>query len=158
GHNMLADPLIIPLVAWLLVAAVSCFGVYVTQRDRPPVSVGKAEPIVLIIPMRGIPPHLRELWQGICAQTRGPLRVMFALESADDPAGAALRTLSVGPPVEIVIAGVATERGQKIHNMLAALSRLKPSDAIVVFADADIAPAPDWLARLLRELEGDRLG
>jgi ceramide glucosyltransferase len=155
---MLVDPLIIPLVAWLLVAALSCFGVYITQRARPPVDDGQAEPIVLIIPMRGIPPHLRELWQGICAQTRGPLRVIFALESADDPAGAALRALTGGPPVEIVIAGVTTERGQKIHNMLAALDRLKPSDAIVVFADADIAPAPDWLARLLRELETKRLG
>jgi ceramide glucosyltransferase len=155
---MLADLLIIPLVAWLLVAALACFGVYITQRARPPVSAGEAEPIVLIIPMRGIPPHLRELWQGICAQTRGPLRVIFALESADDPAGAALRALIGGPPVEIVIAGVATERGQKIHNLLAALGHLEPSDAIVVFGDADIAPAPDWLARLLRELERERLG
>jgi ceramide glucosyltransferase len=155
---MLADLLIIPLVAWLLVAALACFGVYITQRARPPVSAGEAEPIVLIIPVRGIPPHLRELWQGICAQTRGPLRVIFALESADDPAGAALRALIGGPPVEIVIAGVATERGQKIHNLLAALGHLEPSDAIVVFGDADIAPAPDWLARLLRELERERLG
>ena len=155
---MLVDPFILPLVAWLLVAALSCFGVYVTQRARPPVDDSQAEPIVLIIPIRAIPPHLRELWQGICAQTRGPLRVIFALESADDPAGAALRALTGGPPMEIVIAGVTTERGQKVHNMLAALDRLKPSDAIVVFADADIAPAPDWLARLLRELETKRLG
>jgi cellulose synthase/poly-beta-1,6-N-acetylglucosamine synthase-like glycosyltransferase len=155
---MLADPIIIPLVAWLLVAALSCFGVYITQRARPPVNAGEAEPIVLIIPVRGIPPYLRELWQGICAQTRGPLRVIFAVESVDDPAGAVLRALTGGPPVEVVIAGVTTERGQKIHNMLAALGRIEPSDAIVVFADADIAPAPDWLARLSRELERERLG
>src|SRR5215510_14011073 len=155
---MLADPLIIPLAAWLLIAAVSCFGVYITQRARPPLDVAQAEPIVLIIPVRGTPSHLRELWQGIRAQTCGPLRVIFAVESADDPAGAALRALTGGPPFEIVIASGTTERGQKIHNMLAALGRLKPSDAIVVFADADIAPAPDWLARLLRELESKRLG
>src|SRR5262245_54423307 len=155
---MLGDPLIIPLAAWLVVAALSCFGVYITQRARPPVGNSQPEPVVLIIPVRGTPSHLRELWQGICAQTRRPARVIFAIESASDPAGAALRALSGGPPVEIVIAGVATERGQKIHNMLAALGRLEPSDAIVVFADVDIAPAPDWLARLLRELERERLG
>ena len=60
---MLAYPLIIPLVAWLLVAALSCFGVYITQRERPPVNGSQAEPIVLIIPVRWTPPHLRELHQ-----------------------------------------------------------------------------------------------
>src|SRR5215510_1878714 len=155
---MLGDPFIIPLAAWLIVAALSCFGVYITQRERQTVGGSRAEPIALIIPVRGTPSHLRELWQGICAQTRGPLRVIFAVERADDPAGSALRALTGGPPFDIVVAGVATKRGQKIHNMLAALGRVEPSDAIVVFADADIAPAPDWLARLLRDLETGRLG
>jgi len=155
---MLGDPFIIPLAAWLIVAALSCFGVYITQRERPAVGDGRAEAIALIIPVRGTSPYLRELWQGICAQTRGPLRVIFAVERADDPAGSALRALTGGPPFDIVVAGVATKRGQKIHNMLAALGRVEPSDAIVVFADADIAPAPDWLARLLRDLETGRLG
>jgi len=154
---MLGTPLIIPLAAWLIVAALSCFGVYITQRARPAAGDGQVEPIALIIPVRGTPPHLRELWRGICAQTRGPVRVIFVIESADDPAGAALRALTNGPPIEIVIAGVATERGQKIHNMLAALGRITPSDAIVVFADADITPAPDWLARLLRDLDTQHL-
>jgi hypothetical protein len=155
---MLGDPLIIPLAAWLVIAALSCFGVYITQRPRPPVGDIQPEPIVVIIPVRGTPSHLRELWQGICAQSRGPLRVIFAVESVDDPAATALRALTGGPPVEIVVAGVASERGQKIHNMLAALGRLQPADAIVVFADIDIAPTPDWLARLLRDLDSRELG
>jgi len=155
---MFGDPFIVPLAAWLVVAALSCFGVYITQRERPPITIGQIEPTVLIIPVRGIPPHLHELWRGICAQSHRPARVIFAVESAEDPAHAALRALSGGPPVEVVIAGVATKRGQKIHNMLAALARLEPSDAIVVFADADITPAADWLARLLRELDSQRIG
>ena len=155
---MFGDLTIIPLAAWLVVAALSCFGVYITQRDRPAATIGKVEPTVLIVPVRGIPPHLHELRRGICAQSHRATRIIFAVESADDPAHAALRALTGGPPVEIVIAGVATERGQKIHNMLAALVKLEPDDAIVVFADSDIAPAADWLARLLRELDSQRIG
>jgi cellulose synthase/poly-beta-1,6-N-acetylglucosamine synthase-like glycosyltransferase len=155
---MFGDPLIIPLVAWLVVAALSCFGVYITQRKRPPVKVSETERVVLIVPVRGISPHLGELWHGICTQIYRPTRVIFTVESANDPACPALRALTGGPPIEIVVAGVATERGQKIQNMLAALGRLEPDDAIVVFADVDIAPTPDWLARLLRDLGGRDLG
>jgi cellulose synthase/poly-beta-1,6-N-acetylglucosamine synthase-like glycosyltransferase len=84
--------------------------------------------------------------------------VIFAIESAQDPAYTRLRKLTGGPPVEVVIAGESIRRGQKIHNMLAALARLEPNDAIVVFADADIAPATDWLARLLRDLDSQDIG
>jgi hypothetical protein len=155
---MLGDLLIVPLAAWLIVSAIACFGVYIAQRERPPVGVGEVEPTVLIIPMRGIPPHLAELWRGICAQTHRPTRVIFAVESVQDPAYAQLRKLTGGPPVEVVVAGEANRRGQKIHNMLAALARLEPNDAIVVFADADITPAADWLARLLRDLDRQNIG
>ncbi len=153
---MFGDPIIIPLAAWLVVAALSCFGVYITQRARPQVTVDQVEPAVLIIPIRGIPAQLHELWQGICAQSYRPARVLFAVESTADPAHVALQSLRGGPPVEVVIAGVTRERGQKIHNMLAALARLEPNDAIVVFADCDIVPTTDWLARLVRELDSRR--
>jgi hypothetical protein len=149
--------LIIPLAAWLIVAALACFGVYQVQRKRPPAATGQGEPTVLIIPMRGVPEHLGALWQGICAQTHGPIRVMFTVESTADPAYAALNALTGGPPVEIVVAGPATRRGQKVHNLLAAIERLQPEDAVIVFADADIVPAADWLARLVRELDPRKL-
>jgi cellulose synthase/poly-beta-1,6-N-acetylglucosamine synthase-like glycosyltransferase len=155
---MFGDLLIIPLAAWLIVSGVACFGVYIAQRDRAPVTIGEIEPTVLIIPLRGIPTHLPELWRGICAQTHRPARVIFAVESAQDPAYAQLQKLTGGPPVEVIVAGEATRRGQKIHNMLAALGHLEANDAIVVFADCDIAPAADWLARLLRELDRQSIG
>jgi cellulose synthase/poly-beta-1,6-N-acetylglucosamine synthase-like glycosyltransferase len=150
---MFGDFLIVPLAAWLIVSAVACFGVYIAQRERKPVVVAEVEQTVLIIPVRGIPPHLPELWRGICVQTYQPARVIFAVESTQDPVYAQLKKLNGGPPVEVVIAGEAIHRGQKIQNMLAALARLEPTDAIVIFGDADITPAADWLARLLRDLD-----
>jgi len=148
--------LIVPLALWLAVATISCFGVYLAQRDRPPAVGGDFDPAVVIVPVRGVPAHLHEMWQSFCTQSYRPIRIIFAVESAADPAYAALKALAGGPPVEIVVAGLATGRGQKIHNMLAALGRLQPSDAVITFADADIAPDADWLVRLTRELDPRR--
>src|SRR5258708_31193328 len=114
---MFGDPLIIPLAAWLIVSGVACFGVYIAQRERPPVSVGEIEPTVLIVPVRGIPTYLPELWRGICTQTHRPARVIFAVESTQDPAYTPPHKLTRGPPVEVVVAGEATPPGQKNHNI-----------------------------------------
>ena len=55
--------------------------------------------------------------------------------------------------VDVVIAGQATQRAQKVHNLLAALRTLRDDDAIVVFADAaDILPDPEWLSQLIRPI------
>src|SRR5262249_38331616 len=54
--------------------------------------------------------------------------------------------------VSIVIAGLAQDEGQKIANLRAALTQVTTSDEIVVFADADIRPSRDWLARLVAPL------
>jgi hypothetical protein len=90
-------------------------------------------------------------------QTYQPARVIFAVESTQDPVYGQLKKLNGGPPVEVVVAGEAIRRGQKIQNMLAALARLEPTDAIVIFGDADITPAADWLARLLRDLDRQKI-
>ena len=144
---------IVSLGAWLLVAALACFSVYNVQRDRPPVLLNRQTAAVLIIPVRGVPAHLDALWRGICSQTDRLGRVIFAIESREDPAYEALRSLPGGLPTEIAIAGPTTQRSQKVHNLLAALGRLRPDDSVIVFADADIAPDPYWLARLNRGLD-----
>lgn len=141
----------IVLAAWLAVAAISCLGAYAAQRDRKGFFIaGGSENSVLIIPVRGVPARLSEMWRGISAQSYRPSRVIFAVESESDPAYTALRALREGPPVEVVVAGPTTKRAQKLHNMLAALATLKDSDKIVIFADADIVPAEHWIARLTK--------
>ena len=137
-------------IAWLLVSAISCFGVYWTQRGRDSFLPESGEPTVLIIPVHGVPPHLADLWRGISRQSYRSLRVVFAVESSSDPAYAALHSLEGGPRREIVVAGMAARRGQKIHNLLAALGTLRDDDRVIVFADADIVPCSDWMARLVK--------
>src|SRR5262245_18095653 len=108
--------------------------------------------VLLIIPVRGVPNTLSELCRSLCQQTYRPYRVVFAVESTSDPAYAALQSLAGGPPIEIVVAGPALKRGQKVQNLLAALDTVRPTDSVIVFADADIVPMADWLTRLVSPL------
>jgi cellulose synthase/poly-beta-1,6-N-acetylglucosamine synthase-like glycosyltransferase len=142
--------LAVVLGGWLLVSALSCFGVYRAQRDRDSFLPKSGEPAVVIIPVHGVPAYLAQMWRGISAQSYRPFRVIFAVESASDPAFAALRALEGGPPREIIVAGTTAKRAPKIHNVLAALRSLRADDKLIILADDDIVPSPDWLARLIK--------
>lgn len=141
------------LSAWLVVAGLSCYGVWdcVRSLKRPPVTSWRPR-IAVIVPVRGVPPNFTALWQAIREQTFPASRVIFALEDEGDPAFAAIDTLPPGPRRERVIAGPASGRGQKVHNLLAALGALGREDEVIVFADADIVPDDAWLLRLVAPL------
>src|SRR5437016_5715847 len=96
---------IVPLFAWFVVAAVSCYSVFRAQRVRTPPAPGHFDPAVLVIPVRGVPEHLDEMWRAICAQSYSPFRVIFVVENPTDPAYAVLKALAGGPPVEVIAAG-----------------------------------------------------
>ena len=51
--------------------------------------------------------------------------------------------------VEVVHAGVASDEGQKVHKLRAALRALRPDDRYVLFIDADIEPPARLVGRLL---------
>jgi hypothetical protein len=54
--------------------------------------------------------------------------------------------------MDIVIAGCATQRTQKVHNLRAALGALRDEDRIVVFTDADTLLPSCWLTDLIRPI------
>lgn len=96
---------------------------------------------------------VRDDWDGgaeliarLEAQTAG-----FRLVVATSGACAAAEALAVrkGDWVQIVRAGVASDEGQKIHKLRAALRALREDDRYLVFMDADIAPPPRLVGRLL---------
>jgi hypothetical protein len=152
--------LLIPMLVWVGVAAFSCYCVYRYQLGIGRiVTTESTARVAIIIPMRGVPDTLDALWRGLRAQLYGSWRLIFVVESKADPAFAALSRLAAdggeGLPVEILIAGRATDTGQKVHNQLAALKTLRPDDRIIAFADADIVPPADWLTRIVRGLSDD---
>lgn len=140
---------LLPLLGWLAVAALGCYGVYDCVKSlKPAPPISWRPKILLAVPVRGSARHVAALWQAIRSQKLAPRRVVFALEDDSDPAFAAIQALPPGPDRDCAIAGPAVLRGQKVHNLLAALRTLKADEDVVVFADADIVPAGDWMARL----------
>jgi hypothetical protein len=52
----------------------------------------------------------------------------------------------------LVVAGLATTSGQKVHNLLVATAGLRSEASILAFADADVCPPTDWLRLLTQRL------
>ncbi|MFI4890473.1 MAG: glycosyltransferase [Steroidobacterales bacterium] len=143
------------LIVWLLTDLVATYGVWHFWRHLVPLEPAADTPqAVVLVAIKDASvttaPFLDSLWR----QQYPDYRVVFALESAADPALRLIEPLqhkdTGGPALDIVIAGCATRRAQKVHNLLAALQRLRDEDRIVVFADADTLLHPDWLTDLIR--------
>ena len=96
--------------------------------------------VAIILPIKGIEEDTAENLRALLKLSYPNLRYFFSVESEGDPVIPLLRKLTVTLPAdkfEIVIAGMATKRGQKIHNQLAAVARTTAADEILLFMDAD---------------------
>src|SRR5262249_23494372 len=84
---------------------------------------------VVIVPCRGLEHGFEENVHAILTQDYRDYEVVFVTESENDPAHGVLARLlkqrrRLAPPTWMVVAGEAKNRGQKIHNLLAALDTL----------------------------------
>lgn len=143
------------LLAWLLTDALATYGVLHHRRAFVPVAPPSCGPrVAVLIAVKGVTDSTPLFLEALRAQRYNDFRLIFALESSTDEAFALVnqlqRELAGQTSVEIVIAGASTNRAQKVHNLLAALSALRVDDQIVVFADADIIPGETWLPQLIR--------
>lgn len=104
----------------------------------------------LILPLTGAAPQLAAIIRLLAAQRLPPRRLIVAVEAEDDPACAAARAAAEAAPfpIEVVVAGPATDQAQKCRNQQAALARIDGRDEIIVFMDGDIRPHPYWLSGL----------
>jgi cellulose synthase/poly-beta-1,6-N-acetylglucosamine synthase-like glycosyltransferase len=143
------------LLAWLLTDMLATYGVLHHRRAfvvPPPLS--EVPRTVVLVAIKGVTPLTPMFLDALASQRYASYRLVFALESEADRACSLLtnlqRQLEGRLEVDIVIAGLSTCRAQKIHNLLAALRRLRAEDRVVVFADADILPPATWLSQLVR--------
>jgi hypothetical protein len=134
------------------VAATALTALYL-HRVRPlrqPEPEGRA---TLVVPVRGPAPRLPEVLEALLRQDWPDLRIIVAVESEADPAHAlASEAAARDPRITVVVAGEAVARGQKVHNLLAALPLITPEDTFLVFFDADAIAPPGFLRALLRPL------
>ncbi|CAI5465024.1 unnamed protein product [Closterium sp. Yama58-4] len=87
----------------------------------------------------------------------GATEYIFCVESANDPACRAVKTLQREmrgvAEIRLVVAGLASRCSQQIHNQLAGAARAKPDSKYLLFFDDDIQSHPDTLTLLVTAME-----
>ncbi len=133
---------------------------YVRRRRSEPVG-DYAPPAAVIIPVTGTSPALEANITAFLAQNYPFYDLVLVVEDEKDAAWEPLRTVvnkpatqsASGPRnVSLVIAGPSHGKGQKVHNLLRGLDRVNADIEVLVFADADVRPAADWLRALVAPL------
>jgi ceramide glucosyltransferase len=105
--------------------------------------------VALIIPMKGLSENFPRFMDFALGQDYPDYRVIFVVESENDPAfGAIQKRIGSVDHAQIIVAGKAITSGQKVHNQLAAFKLLHEGDRIVAFADGDLLGSKCWLSSL----------
>ena len=156
------------MVAYYFLALVACwigykslmggfrFAAYV--RRETSCALPDFQPFVSVIaPGRGLEPGLADNLRALLTQDYPRYEVLFVFDDADDPA-AKLVSHGFSEIGRTIIAGPATDSGQKVHNLRMAIKEIDPQSEVLVFVDTDARPAKDWLRKLVAPLADETLG
>ena len=118
----------------------------------------------VFVPCRGVDQGLSLNLLALFRQHYPAYELVFVSDSGDDPALEIARQLSrelEGETVaraRFVVAGRATDSGQKVHNLLAALEEVDAASEVFVYVDTDARPRADWLRSLVAPLADEGAG
>jgi ceramide glucosyltransferase len=156
------------MVVYYFLAAIACwigiksllggfrFAAYVRHETSRPLP--DFQPFVSVIaPGRGLEPGLADNLRPLLEQDYPRYEVLFVFDCVDDPA---VKLVSHGFSQigRTIIAGPATDSGQKVHNLRVAVNEIDPQSEVLVFVDTDARPARDWLRKLVAPLADETLG
>ena len=111
----------------------------------------------VIAPCRGLDQGLRENVTALCNQSYPTYEIIFVTDKVEDPSLNVIEQVrscdgnSKGP-VRIIVAGEATDSGQKVHNLRVAAQEIAPNSRVLVFVDSDARPHQNWLRLLVAPL------
>jgi len=112
-----------------------------------------SERVMVFCPCKGTDSEFEKNIQSILSQDYWNFEVQFIVESEDDPACPTLRHLRQN----VLIAGKATDQGQKVHNLTCAVKHVGSSADVYVFCDSDARFPKDWLSKLLAPLNSGKI-
>lgn len=118
----------------------------------------------VFVPCRGLDQGLSANLAALFRQHYPAYEIIFVSDRADDPALRVAEELSRAFASEsvaharFVVAGRASESGQKVHNLRAAVAECDPRAEVFVFVDTDARPRADWLRSLVAPLADKRTG
>lgn len=145
----------------LVTAAIGCLYLFAATvltmhftRERTRLEARPA-PVSILKPLHGEAPRMFECLASFCSQRyQAPVQIVFGIEEGDDRAAAVVARLRAAFPdkaIDLKVHRRADGGNRKVSNLMhmAALAR----HGIVVLADSDIEVAPDYLDRVLGELQ-----
>jgi ceramide glucosyltransferase len=118
----------------------------------------------VIVPCRGLDQGLEANIEALFDQGYPAYELLFVTDAEDDPALKVIERVrkrldrKTALRSRFIIAGNAESAGQKVHNLLSAVSEIDPTAQVLIFADTDARPRPDWLASLVAPLSDERIG
>ena len=118
----------------------------------------------VFVPCRGLDQGLRWNLSALFRQHYPAYELVFVSDRADDAGLDIARQLAREFEVEsvartrFVVAGRATDSGQKVHNLRAAVAEVDASSEVFVFVDTDARTRPDWLRSLVAPLSDEGVG
>ena len=118
----------------------------------------------VFVPCRGVDDGLRENILSLFVQDYPAFEIIFVSDGADDPAFAVIEEArqslrkQTGPVISTVIAGLATDSGQKVHNLRKATNAADPQSEVFVFTDTDAQTQKFWLRALVAPLRDETVG
>ncbi|HEY4329630.1 MAG TPA: glycosyltransferase family 2 protein [Phycisphaerae bacterium] len=131
------------------------FGVRLPRYMNKPIEIdGETYPrVAVILPIKGVDDDTTANIQALLDQDYPEYRLIFVVESDEDPVLGLLEKIATEDSrIEIIVAGLAMNRGQKVHNQLAGVERTTEHDEVLAFMDADARPNANWLRALVAPL------
>ncbi len=142
-------------VAVLLTAQATEHRRYARSRSRNVFYKSPVEHVALFVPCKGTDVDSEGNLRALFEQDHENYELVFIVESVEDQAHELIvRLISEYPArqAKLIVAGMATTSGQKVHNLLVATEKLSPDVIKLAFADADVRPAPNWLRSLIQRV------
>jgi ceramide glucosyltransferase len=157
---LLTKLLLTGMVAASVMYYVVCIAAAVKFFSRPPLGVGlECPPASILIPLCGADYEAYENYASLCRLDYPAYEIVFGVMDAEDTSLPVVRKLMDDfsrSNIQIVVGTSVLGENPKVnnlHNML-----LKAKHRHIVIVDSDIRVEPDFLARVVPPLLGDRVG
>ena len=122
--------------------------------------------VAVVIPCKGVDAGFDANVDAFLNQDYPEYQMVLTVATAEDPAHEKLRArlqalessgVHQKPPATLVVAGIADGRGEKVNNLLQGLGAVDQAAEVLVFADIDATPSPDWLRALVAPLSDSEI-
>lgn len=116
--------------------------------------VARHERVIVFCPCKGVDAEFEKNIRSILDQDYPNFETAFIVESEDDEAYQALHKMGIN---QALVAGQASNCGQKVHNLAYAVRHAGESADVYVFCDCDARFDRQWLSKLVAPLASDNV-